>query len=85
VNRRTVRTNVQTLAAQALITRLVLAMEEVSRQAGARFVVVYFDEPWLRQPLEGSGVLQVDWGPATPAVIPVRCSTRPAQLQHRTG
>jgi lysophospholipase L1-like esterase len=54
----------QTLAAQGLITRLVLAMDEASRRAGARFAVVYYDEPWLRRSLEGSGVLQVDWGPA---------------------
>lgn len=53
-----------TLAAQALIARLVLAMDEASRQAGARFVVVYYDEPWLRRSLAGSGVLQADWGPA---------------------
>lgn len=54
----------QTLEARRLIARLVLGMSEVSRQAGARFVVVFYDEPWLLRSLAGADVLQVDWGRA---------------------
>lgn len=57
-------TAAQRSAAQDLIARLVLAMDEASRRAGARFALVYYDEPWLRRSLEGHGVLQIDWGPA---------------------
>ena len=49
--------------AEQLVVRLVAAMAEESRRAGAAFAVVYFDEPWLRRGL-GARVLQVDAGPA---------------------
>ncbi|MCP3957968.1 MAG: hypothetical protein GY719_08960 [bacterium] len=48
--------------ARALVRRLICSMAEDSRQAGARFLVVYAGERWLGQALAEDGIEAIDVG-----------------------